>query len=176
MKASRSSRHRSTRRRRHPCASPRQGNAAGFTLVEMIGVLAVIGVLAALGVTSSRSALERGRNAQAIAEILELDVLLKEYRATYDSIPLKLAAVGRKGSKDPWGRNYVYERMAELTFDRYDDLEPRKDRFLKPLNTDYDLYSRGADGRSRPSMNAPRSLDDVVRAFDGGFVGLGKDF
>lgn len=160
----------------HLCVGGRRRDSAGFTIVEMLGVLAVVGVLAALGVTSSRGALKRGQNAQAIAEIMEMDVLLKEYRATYDSLPLKLAAVGRRGFRDPWGRRYQYARISDLMADRDDDLEPRKDRFLKPVNTDYDLFSKGADGRSRQDMNAVKSLDDIVRAFDGGFVGIGKDF
>ena len=176
MRASRPSRSRSARYRRHPCAGVRSGHSAGFTLVEMIGVVAVIGVLAALGVTSSRNALTRGRNAQAIAEIMELAVLLNEYRATYDSLPIKLAGIGRRGLRDPWGKRYVYHRISDLIADPNDALEPRKDRFLKPVNTDYDLYSKGADGRSRQDMNAGKSLDDIVRAFDGGFVGIGEDF
>jgi len=174
--ASRPSRPRCAWRCTHLHVGARRSDAAGFTLIEMLGVLTVVGVLAALGVTSSRNALDRGRNAQAITEIMEMDVLLKEYRATYDSLPLKLAGIGRGGFRDPWDNRYQYARISDLMADPGDALEPRKDRFLKPVNTDYDLYSKGADGRSRQSMNAVKSLDDIVRAFDGGFVGIGKDF
>ena len=52
----------------------------------------------------------------------------------------------------------------------------RKDRFLTPVNSDYDLYSVGIDGDSQAAFTAKVSRDDVVRANDGGFVGLAEDF
>lgn len=52
----------------------------------------------------------------------------------------------------------------------------RKDRFLVPINSDYDLYSKGKDGESVAPLTASKSRDDVVRANDGAFVGLATDF
>lgn len=54
--------------------------------------------------------------------------------------------------------------------------EARKDQFLVPINSDYDLYSQGADGRSMPSLNSLVSRDDVIRARDGAYVGLAGRF
>jgi general secretion pathway protein G len=54
--------------------------------------------------------------------------------------------------------------------------EARKDQFLVPINSDYDLYSMGADGQSMPSLNSRVSLDDVIRARDGAYVGLAERF
>jgi general secretion pathway protein G len=54
--------------------------------------------------------------------------------------------------------------------------QARKDHFLVPINSDYDLYSMGKDGDSVPPLGAQKSLDDVVRANDGGFVGLAANF
>jgi general secretion pathway protein G len=54
--------------------------------------------------------------------------------------------------------------------------EARKDQFLVPINSDYDLYSMGADGQSNPSLNSRVSLDDVIRARDGAYVGLAEQF
>jgi general secretion pathway protein G len=45
-----------------------------------------------------------------------------------------------------------------------------------PINSDYDLYSEGKDGNSAPPLGAAQSLDDVVRANDGGYVGLAANF
>jgi general secretion pathway protein G len=45
-----------------------------------------------------------------------------------------------------------------------------------PLNTDYDLYSRGKDGKSQPSITNALSLDDVIRANDGAFLGLAAKY
>ncbi|MFV2061167.1 MAG: prepilin-type cleavage/methylation domain-containing protein, partial [Gammaproteobacteria bacterium] len=52
----------------------------------------------------------------------------------------------------------------------------RKDLSMVPLNTDYDLYSRGKDGASTPPLSAPVSQDDVLRANNGGFIGLASKF
>ena len=53
---------------------------------------------------------------------------------------------------------------------------PRKDRFLHPINSDYDLYSMGKDGESVEPLTAQKSHDDVIRASDGGYYGLAKNF
>ena len=52
----------------------------------------------------------------------------------------------------------------------------RKDKFLVPLNSLYDLYSMGKDGESVPPLTAAQSWYDVIMANDGGFVGLAKNF
>ncbi len=44
------------------------------------------------------------------------------------------------------------------------------------LNSDFDLYSVGADGLSKPPLAAKDSKDDVIRALDGGYFGLAEDF
>ncbi len=44
------------------------------------------------------------------------------------------------------------------------------------LNTDYDLYSRGQDGDSAVPLAVSVSQDDVLRANNGGFIGLVSTF
>jgi general secretion pathway protein G len=52
----------------------------------------------------------------------------------------------------------------------------RKDRFLHPLNTDYDLYSMGADGKTSAPLTAKASHDDIIRANDGQYIGVAANF
>lgn len=52
----------------------------------------------------------------------------------------------------------------------------RKDRFLVPINSDFDLYSMGKDGQSVGPLTAQKSHDDVIRANDGGYYGLASNF
>jgi general secretion pathway protein G len=52
----------------------------------------------------------------------------------------------------------------------------RRDHFLVPVNTDFDLYSLGEDGRSQSPFTAATSQDDIVRANNGGFVGLVSEY
>ena len=52
----------------------------------------------------------------------------------------------------------------------------RKDGKLNPLNSDFDLFSLGKDGDSSGPLSAKASRDDIVRANDGAFIGLGEDY
>jgi len=52
----------------------------------------------------------------------------------------------------------------------------RKDRFLVPINSDFDLYSMGKDGQSVGPLTAQKSHDDIIRANDGGYYGLASNF
>jgi general secretion pathway protein G len=51
----------------------------------------------------------------------------------------------------------------------------RRDRFLVPLNSTFDLYSTGPDGSTVPPLSGPGS-DDIIRANDGGYIGLASKF
>jgi len=52
----------------------------------------------------------------------------------------------------------------------------RKGHGRVPLNSDYDLYSKGNDGNSKAPLSAAVSQDDVLRANNGGFIGLASTF
>ncbi len=52
----------------------------------------------------------------------------------------------------------------------------RKDRFLVPINCDYDLYSMGPDGETTAPLTAKKSRDDIIRANDGAYVGPASEF
>ena len=52
----------------------------------------------------------------------------------------------------------------------------RKDRFLVPINSDFDVYSMGQNLDTVAPLNPPKSQDDVIRASDGGFYGLARNF
>ena len=48
----------------------------------------------------------------------------------------------------------------------------KKNMMDAPVNQDYDLYSMGKDGKTNFSFKAPVSWDDVVRAYEGRYIGL----
>ena len=48
--------------------------------------------------------------------------------------------------------------------------------WARPVNSDYDLYSKGKDGKSQTPFTAKASQDDIVRANDGSFLGLVSDY
>lgn len=144
----------------------------GFTLIEMMIVVVILGLLAALGIPNLNRARYKAQVAAAIGDIQALEQDIMEYDLDHNgTLPATLADIGRAGMLDPWGHPYVYLPVTGKGKGGY-----RKDRFLVPLNSDYDLYSMGADGKSSSPITATASQDDVIRANDGSYVGLAADF
>ncbi|MDE2305741.1 MAG: prepilin-type cleavage/methylation domain-containing protein, partial [Gammaproteobacteria bacterium] len=83
-----------------------------------------------------------------------------------------LATIGMSALVDPWGRPYQYLSFTGLNGNG----QMRKDKNLVPINTQYDLYSLGADGQSRLPLTAPVSQDDVILANDGNYIGLASKY
>ena len=45
-----------------------------------------------------------------------------------------------------------------------------------PINSSYDLYSMGKDGKTTAALTASASADDIIRANDGAFIGRASEF
>lgn len=147
-------------------------SSSGMTIIELMLVMAMIGVLVALALPKYQSYQERIKQKQAIQDITVLQMLIRDYRLNSGGYPDTLAEVGNAGRLDPWGRAYVYQELASAPGKG----KARKDRKLNPLNSDFDLYSLGKDGVSKTQLTNKQSLDDVVRANDGAFIGLAADY
>jgi general secretion pathway protein G len=144
----------------------------GLTLVELMLVVAIIGLLAGIAIPKYNDYQERVKQTQAVQDIQVIQTLIKLYALDGGTYPASLANVGNDGKLDPWGRPYVYQELAGVKGHG----KARKDHKLNPLNSDFDLYSVGKDGASKTQLTNKESLDDIVRARDGAFVGLATDF
>jgi general secretion pathway protein G len=140
-------------------SSPRRG----FTLVELLAVITILGTLAALAIPKVHDSVERARVARAIGDIRAIATNID----SQDSLPDDLSVFGPV-RLDPWGNPYQYNKFDPR---RPVPMGARRDRFLVPINTTYDLFSMGRDGLSVPPLSAPQSQDDIVRGNDGGFIG-----
>lgn len=148
------------------------GSVSGFTLVEIMIALAIAGVLAAISMpiyTNYRGRIDR---AKAIMDITMLQAMISDYKLNRGSFPADLAAIGNGGLLDPWKHAYVYVDLSSV----HGHGAARKDHKLNPINSDFDLYSLGKNGVSKPQLTQKDSLDDVVRAGDGAFVGLASEY
>ena len=145
----------------------------GFTLIELLIVTVIIGSLASLATPNFRRVVERAQMVKAIGDIKAIQQSIAEFELIENRYPTTLSEIGIGPMLDPWGNAYVY-----LLHDPPPKKTKgaRKDRFLTPVNSDYDLYSVGIDGGTQAAFTAKVSRDDVVRANDGGFVGLADDF
>jgi general secretion pathway protein G len=133
--------------------------------------MALIGLLSSLAVPRYRDIIDKARVAKAIGDIKAIQTDLM----SQDSLPPSLAAINRHTMLDPWGRPYVYFKFA-IKKGQAPPAGARRDKFLVPVNSEFDLYSLGKDGQSAIAFTAKAAHDDVVRANDGGFIGLAKSF
>jgi general secretion pathway protein G len=156
----------------HTGKEPKTGRG-GFTLIEMLAVMAIIGLLASFGIPKLHAVVEQARIARAIGDLraIQTDLMAVETQGT--PLPADLSGIGRAGIQDPWGNPYVYNPFNPAAHGV--PAGARRDRFLVPVNSTFDLYSMGPDGRSVPPFSGPGG-DDIVRADDGGYLGLASNF
>lgn len=142
--------------------------------MELLTALALLMALAALAVPAYTSYVDQANVGQAKTDIRSLEQAIARFETAKGELPDTLAEIGASGKRDPWGNAYQYLRIAGAGLKGKAAL--RKDRFLVPINSDYDLYSMGKDGASNPPLTAKPSRDDIIRANNGAFVGRAVDY
>jgi general secretion pathway protein G len=265
----------------------RQRVAHGFTLLELMIVVAILAIIASMGVPQYLSALRIARIGKARHDLVTIANAIARYQASSGGhLPLTLYQVGFGGRLDPWGLPYCYINYADGTGDGLDwaikaglvdpsavvtvsmgaavrgaqgprlagflwpslvpqssvggqgvqqqgsqdaqvgaqgpvevvpadraevdkivstvvrplasdelvgltgslvsgatiyttvpiDRTRRRDRYLFPLNTDYDLFSLGPNMLTSVSIGESFGQDDVIRANNGGFFGPASEY
>ncbi len=144
----------------------------GLTLIEAMLVLAILGVLLGIALPKYADYRERVKQSTAVQDIATMQAQIRLHRQSTGSFPATLDEVGAAGRLDPWGRPYVYLDLTSIKGKG----KSRKDHKLNPLNSDFDLYSVGKDGASKTQVTNKESLDDIVRALDGAYIGLAANF
>lgn len=148
------------------------GVSRGFTLIELLLALVIGTALLLLALSSYSSYMDQAKVAKAESDLGAIEGRISAYQTTNDALPTTLAQIGEQNLLDPWGHPYQYLDFTGLKGKG----QMRKDHNLVPINSDYDLYSDGKDGQSVPPLVAAPSRDDIVRANNGGFIGLASDY
>jgi len=143
----------------------------GFTLVELLLVALIIGILICIAVPMYKDYVYKRRALLAVSTLTQIELVVEKYYTEKGRYPDTLDQIGKAGLKDPWGRPFYYLNIE----DEPDDEQIRKLRDVHRLNRDYDLYSMGQDGLSDDSINEEPSWDDIIRAYNGSYVGLAID-
>jgi general secretion pathway protein G len=141
-----------------------------MTLIELLIVIAVIAILATISLMLYSNFAYQAQVARAVADIANISSEISTFEMMNERLPTSLAETNRATFKDPWGRPYEF-----LDVTASPGLA-RKDLALVPINTGFDLYSKGKDGASSPPLTASGSRDDIVRANDGQYIGLASGY
>ena len=138
-------------------------------------VVAIIGTLSAIAVPFMTGYLQKARNTRVIADLKTIEKEIFMFQAETGIFPDSLADIGLDTLADPWGRPYEYLKIQGAAKPGVKG-KARKDHFLVPVNTDFDLYSRGPDGKSVAPFTAKASRDDIVRANNGQYMGVASEY
>jgi general secretion pathway protein G len=116
----------------------------GFTLVELLVVMAIIAMLAALVMPKVFPSLGKGKTASAKAQVELFGQALDQYRLDvghYPSTEQGLQALNTNPGEEKWAGSYLKKNLVPL------------DPWDKPYNYaspgqhgDYDLFTYGRDG------------------------------
>lgn len=129
-------------------------------------VLSIIGILGATAIPSYHGYQDRARIASVIVQMKSIETEILGFKAGTGRTPVSLDEIGLGALTDPWGNAYEYVDHATQPRGQH-----RKDKFLVPINSDFDLSSKGPDGRSVAPLTSRLSRDDIIRANDGSFYG-----
>ena len=142
----------------------------GFTLAETLLGVVFLAIGAGAAAPSVATHLEERRVELAVKDIVSIEHALERYRTIHHALPDSLDQLGVPVPVDPWGRAYEYFNFTSR------GLSEQRVYHSLPLNSDYDLYSRGRDGYTDLMINAAPARNNIVRGRDGEFIGLAADF
>jgi general secretion pathway protein G len=137
-------------------------------------VVAIIGMLAAIAYPPFIGFLTTVRYQKGTHDLKNIESEIIAFVDSRGHLPDSLAEVGMDGMLDPWGNPYVYLRIEGNSSPGLNG-KKRKDRNLNPVNTDFDLYSKGPDGETAAQFMAATARDDLVRANNGRYFGLAEE-
>lgn len=155
---------------RHGWIGP-AGRQRAFTLLELMMSVAVVSLLFTIGLPTYRGIVRQQSVNQCVRDLVTIAGELEKYRTMHFELPDDLDELDGVPRIDPWGFDYRF-----LNFQSAIKGKIRKDHNLHPLNSEFDLYSIGPDGKSVAPLTARASRDDVIWARDGSFVGVAEDY
>lgn len=147
----------------------------GLTVIELLVIVAIAVALSAIAIPTYQSYMDDVRLSTVRGDFALISLQLDRFRTeNRGSLPVTLAETAATTVTDPWGNPYQFLNIEDATGPGLGKL--RKDKNLVPLNTDYDLYSMGKDGKSKAPLTAKDSHDDIIRANNGGYVGIASEY
>ena len=143
-----------------------------FTLIEFAAGLMVVSLIYMTVAPAIIKMQNEAKTNIAETELKEMETGIDDFLKTNGRYPDSLEEVFGEVPLDEWGNPYQYLNMAKAKGNG----KKRKDKNLVPINSDYDLYSMGPDGKTTSPLTASISRDDIVRGRNGAFFGVAADY
>ena len=121
----------------------------GFTLMEMILVLAIIGILVGLGIVAMKGVVGDAEIGKAMADIRTMQTNIVRYRTMAGFIPSQaqgLEALAKKPSGNPAPRSWRQLMDPSALLDPWGHPYQYRNPGKKEVGG-YDIYSMGPDGQ-----------------------------
>jgi general secretion pathway protein G len=148
---------------------------AGFSIIEALIVITIIGILLSVASPAYQNYKDKRDFADTVQTILAIQKEIDRFYVENNRFPDSLAEIDMAELTDAWGTPYHYLNISSYT-KTSSDQKARRDKRLKPVNSDYDLYSAGKDTITRAPFTAEVSHDDIVRCNNGRFLGYASDY
>ena len=145
-----------------------------YTLVEMALALLIVGLIYSTITPAFLHLVEEKRADEVVDEIEDMGLEIDQFFEDNGRFPDSLDEIFSPVPLDPWGNPYQYLNIKDNPSKSKGKL--RKDKNLVPINSDYDLYSMGPDGKSVSPLTAIASQDDIVRGRNGDFIGSATEY
>ena len=147
-------------------------------MIEILLVTVLIMTISGIALPLYAQAVDAARITRAIGDIRAMANEIMAFQILNGDLPDTLDEVGYGAHRDPYGNPYEYLNFGSGPGGGGGGGmgAARKDKFLVPINSQYDLYSMGKDGASVSPLTGVQSRDDIILANDGGFVGLAKNY
>ena len=143
-------------------------------MVEIALVLLIAGLLFGMLRPAYVHIIDEKSSDEATDEIRKIGSSIDQFYKDNGRYPDSLDEIFNPVPLDPWGNPYQYLNIKDYPSKSKGNL--RKDKNLVPINSDYDLYSMGPDGKSATPLTANISHDDIVRGRNGLFVGVASKY
>lgn len=143
----------------------------GFTLIELVVVIGIISILALIAYLGYKGYVYKAEIVSAVNEINILEKEIRGYEIEFADLPDSLNDIDQGGFLDPWQQPYVYLKHSIAA----NALDLRR-LGGSLINDEFDLFSSGKDNLTNFDIQHADSLDDIIRAKNGGFRGMAKRY